>query len=69
MIREFLHRSWPWYVTCPLMRPVAVGPLLTGNKQFGVSTSLRHLCAAWGLYLPSGSAGRSSALAPGRSSL
>lgn len=44
---EFLTRPWPWYVTGPLVGLVAVGLLLIGNKQFGVSSNLRHLCAAW----------------------
>ncbi|HKW41118.1 MAG TPA: YeeE/YedE thiosulfate transporter family protein [Gemmatimonadales bacterium] len=38
--------SWPWYVTGPLVGLVAVALLLIGNKQFGVSTNLRHMCAA-----------------------
>ena len=44
---ELLHRPWPWYVTGPLMGLVAVGLLAIGNKQFGVSSNLRHLCAAF----------------------
>src|SRR6266571_223352 len=46
VIREFLHRSWPWYVTGPLVGLVAVSLLLIGNKPFGISSNLRHLCAA-----------------------
>lgn len=46
MIVELLHRSWPWYVTGPFLGLVAVGLLVIGNKQFGVSSNLRHLCAA-----------------------
>ncbi len=46
MIREFLHRSWPWYVTGPLVGLVAVSLLVIGNKPFGISSNLRHLCAA-----------------------
>ena len=42
-----LHRPWPWYVTGPLLGLVAVGLLAIGNKQFGVSSNLRHLCAAF----------------------
>jgi uncharacterized membrane protein YedE/YeeE len=33
-------------VTGPLVGLVAVGLLVIGNKQFGVSSNLRHLCAA-----------------------
>jgi uncharacterized protein len=47
MIGELLHRPWPWYVTGPLVGLVAVGLLAIGNKQFGVSSNLRHLCAVF----------------------
>jgi uncharacterized protein len=47
VIEELLHRPWPWYVTGPLVGLVAVGLLVIGNKPFGVSSSLRHLCAAF----------------------
>jgi len=43
---ELLHRAWPWYVTGPLVGLVAVGLLAIGNKPFGVSSNLRHICAA-----------------------
>ncbi len=33
-------------MTGPLVGLVAVGLLVIGNKQFGVSSNLRHLCAA-----------------------
>lgn len=46
MIPELLTRPWPWYVTGPLVGLVAVVLLVIGNKQFGVSSNLRHLCAA-----------------------
>src|SRR3989475_13129602 len=46
MFGELLHRPWPWYVTGPLVGLVAVGLLLLGNKPFGISSNLRHLCAA-----------------------
>jgi len=47
VIEELLHKPWPWYVTGPLLGLVAVGLLAIGNKQFGVSSNLRHLCAAF----------------------
>jgi uncharacterized membrane protein YedE/YeeE len=47
VIEELLHRPWPWYVTGPLVGLVAVGLLAIGNKQFGVSSNLRHLCAVF----------------------
>ena len=43
----FLLRPWPWYVTGPLVGLVAVALLAIGNKPFGISANLRHLCAAW----------------------
>ncbi len=43
---EFLHRPWPWYVTGPLVGLVAVSLLPIGNKPFGITSNLRHLCAA-----------------------
>jgi len=46
MIGQLLHRPWPWYVTGPLVGLVAAGLLAIGSKQFGVSSNLRHLCAA-----------------------
>ncbi len=46
MIGELLHQPWPWYVTGPLVGLVAVSLLVIGNKQFGISSNLRHLCAA-----------------------
>jgi len=47
VFHEFLHRSWPWYVTGPLVGLVAVSLLLIGNKPFGISSNLQHLCAAF----------------------
>lgn len=43
---DLLFASWPWYVAGPvigLMIPVLL--LLTG-KAFGISSSLKHMCAA-----------------------
>jgi len=43
---DLLSRPWPWYVagTCiGLTVPVL---LLIGNKPLGISSSLRHICAA-----------------------
>jgi uncharacterized protein len=37
---------WPWYVTGPLIGLLVPGLLLLGNHLFGVSSSLRHVCAA-----------------------
>jgi uncharacterized protein len=42
----FLLEPWPWYVTGPLVGLVAVALLAIGNKPFGLSANLRHMCAA-----------------------
>lgn len=43
---ELLQRPWPWYVAGPLIGLTVPILLLIGNKSFGVSSSLRHICAA-----------------------
>ncbi len=43
---EFLSQPWPWYVTGPLLGLMVPILLFVGNKEFGVSSSLRHACAA-----------------------
>lgn len=43
---ELLSRPWPWYVAGPLIGLTVPLLLLLGNKSFGVSSTLRHLCAA-----------------------
>ena len=43
---EFLKQSWPWYVSGPLIGLTIPTLLLLGNKSLGVSSSLRHICAA-----------------------
>lgn len=37
---------WPWYVAGPLIGLFVPALLLAGNKMFGVSSNLRHVCAA-----------------------
>jgi hypothetical protein len=41
-----LRGPWPWYVVGPLIGAMVPLLLIGGNRQFGVSSSLRHLCAA-----------------------
>lgn len=41
-----LSGPWPWYVAGPAIGLFVPGLLLLGNKVFGVSSNLRHLCAA-----------------------
>ncbi len=45
-IMEFLKRPWPWYVAGPLVGLTVAALYLLGNKSFGISSSLRHACAA-----------------------
>lgn len=46
-MRELLVRPWPWYVAGPLIGLFAPALLVVGNKLFGVSSNLRHACAAF----------------------
>jgi uncharacterized protein len=36
----------PWYIAGPLIGLVVPALLVAGNKPFGISSNLRHLCAA-----------------------
>ncbi|MDX1906498.1 MAG: YeeE/YedE thiosulfate transporter family protein [Bacteroidia bacterium] len=42
---EILRQPWPWYVAGPLIGLIVPLLLLAGNKHFGISSSLRHICA------------------------
>jgi uncharacterized membrane protein YedE/YeeE len=43
---EVISKPWPWYVAGPLVGLTVPVLLLIGNKMFGISSSLRHMCAA-----------------------
>lgn len=43
---EWIKQPWPWYVAGPLIGLTVPLLLLLGNKSFGISSSLRHVCAA-----------------------
>lgn len=43
---ELIRKPWPWYVAGPLIGLTVPTLLLIGNKSFGISSSLRHICAA-----------------------
>jgi uncharacterized membrane protein YedE/YeeE len=43
---EFLKQPWPWYIAGPIIGLAVPALLLLGNKSFGVSSALRHICAA-----------------------
>jgi uncharacterized membrane protein YedE/YeeE len=38
--------SWPWYIAGPAIGLFVPALLLVGNRMFGVSSNLRHLCSA-----------------------
>lgn len=40
-----LRGPWPWYVAGPLIGLTVPLLFLLGNKAFGVSSNMRHLCA------------------------
>jgi uncharacterized protein len=44
-IVDFLREPWPWYVAGPLIGLTVPLLLLLGNKEFGISSNLRHVCA------------------------
>lgn len=41
-----IRGPWPWYVAGPLIGLTVPALLILGNKTFGISSSLRHICAA-----------------------
>jgi uncharacterized membrane protein YedE/YeeE len=43
---ELIKQPWPWYVAGPLIGLMVPALLIFGNKTFGISSSLRHVCAA-----------------------
>lgn len=43
---DFLSQPWPWYVAGVLIGLTVPALLILGNKSFGISSSLRHVCAA-----------------------
>ena len=43
---EAIKQPWPFYVAGALIGLTVPYLLLVGNKSFGISSSLRHLCAA-----------------------
>ncbi|MFZ5972559.1 MAG: YeeE/YedE family protein [Bacteroidota bacterium] len=43
---ETIQQPWPWYLAGILIGLTVPALLLLGNKHFGISSSLRHICAA-----------------------
>ena len=46
MLLNIFTSPWPWYVAGPLIGLMIPLLLITGNKTLGISSSLRHVCAA-----------------------
>ena len=44
---HFFSQPWPWYVAGPLIGLTVPLLLLMGNRSFGISSSMRHFCAAF----------------------
>ena len=45
-ISVLIHSPWPWYIAGPLIGLMVPLLLLLGNRSFGISATLRHICAA-----------------------
>jgi uncharacterized membrane protein YedE/YeeE len=43
---EVLKAPWPWYVAGSMIGLIVPILLIIGNKTFGLSSNLRHICAA-----------------------
>lgn len=43
---DLINQPWPWYIAGPLIGLMIPALLLLGNKSFGISSTLRHVCAA-----------------------
>jgi uncharacterized membrane protein YedE/YeeE len=42
----FVSSPWPWYIAGPIIGLFVPALLIFGNRVFGVSSNLRHLCSA-----------------------
>ena len=45
-MNSFWNHEWPWYLAGPLIGLFVPVLLIVGNKVFGISGNLSHLCAA-----------------------
>lgn len=43
---ELIKQPWPWYIAGPIIGLTVPILLILGNKSFGISSSLRHICAS-----------------------
>ena len=44
-MQSLLAAPWPWYIAGPAIGLFAPILLIVGNRMFGVSSNLRHMCA------------------------
>ena len=42
---SLLRAPWPWFVSGPMIGLMVPALLLVGNRTFGISSNLRHMCA------------------------
>jgi hypothetical protein len=45
MTLDWLYAPWPWYVAGPIIGFMVPLMLVIGNRSFGISSNLRHMCA------------------------
>lgn len=45
-VHALLSRPWPWFVAGPIIGLFVPALLLAGNRVFGISSNLRHMCSA-----------------------
>ena len=45
-MQQWIEQPWPWWVAGPLIGLMVPAMLWINNRQFGISSNLRHLCAA-----------------------
>ncbi len=46
-MENILTQLWPWYIAGPILGAMVPLLLWLGNKDFGISANLRHICAMW----------------------
>ena len=48
----FFSAPWPWYIAGPVIGLFVPALLIVGNRMFGVSSNLRHICCVCSALLP-----------------
>lgn len=43
---DLIKQPWPWYIAGPMIGLIVPALLFLGNKTFGISSTLRQVCAA-----------------------